>query len=83
MSAQKIAKFEIHRNDMYWNYCDMAETDKGYEFFHCRWIGYNDAFWWDTVSTKEENQTISVTGDKGTVKKYRIDFHTNIVTEVA
>ena len=80
--TQKVAEFKIHRNDMFWSLTDLAWDGDNYEFFRCRWTGYNDSNWWDNVATKEENQTITVTGDKGTVRKYRIDFHTNIVTEV-
>lgn len=78
------AKFEIHRNDMYW---DCMILDSGFdennnyhsEFFHCKWTGYNDNYWWTEVS--EKNRTIEVIGDKGTMKKFVLNYGTNEVTE--
>lgn len=72
------AEFDIHRNDMFWNACILdGET---LEFFHPRWSGYNDAFWWDNVA--EKNRTVKCTGSKGTEKYFRIDYHTLDVIEV-
>lgn len=44
------AKFSQLRNDMYWTHFDL---DDGY----IRWIGYDDAYWWDNVS-KTDNARI-------------------------
>ena len=82
IDERMIAECNHLRNDIFWDFGRFYNTDKGYEWFKCMWTGYNDANWWDNVATKEEYQTRKVTGDKGTVKTFKIDFKTNIVTEV-
>ncbi|WP_297456024.1 hypothetical protein [Persephonella sp.] len=66
----KIAKTNHLRNDLCW------------EIFCCepiRWYGYNDSYWWNKVSKRQEvkRQKCSKCG-----KVYEIDFETNIVKEV-
>lgn len=74
------AEFNQLRNDLYWNFYKMLETDKGYEFFNETWTGYNDDNWWNNVAPFESIRT--VTGDKGTVKVFKINFKTCEVEEV-
>ena len=75
------AKFDIHRNDMFWECCTYIETEKSpFEWFVLKWQGYNDDNWWDNVAPKACVQTF--TGDQGTKKTFRIDFHTMLITEV-
>ena len=69
-------------NDLFWNFCKLIETDKGYEFFDTTWEGYNDSNWWDNVAPLKKTRTATVTGDKGTVKTFQINFSTGEVEEV-
>ena len=80
MKYKYKAEFRQMGNDLFWNFCKLIETDKGYEFFDTTWEGYNDANWWNNVAPLEQTRT--VTGDKGTVKTFRINFQTCEVEEV-
>lgn len=73
------AEFSIHRNDMFWNCC-LLDCDNNFEFYHIRWSGYNDANWWDNVS--EKASVVTCKGDKGTEKKFKLDYKTLDVVEV-
>lgn len=73
------AEFSIHRNDMFWKCC-LLDSNNGYEFFHVRWSGYNDSFWWDNVS--EKNSVTTCKGNKGTEKKFKLNYKTLDVVEV-
>lgn len=73
------AKFNISRNDMFWK-CIILDTEEGCEFFDVLWSGYNDTYWWDNVSRSASVATC--TGDKGTVKKFKLDYETLDVVEV-
>ena len=74
------AEFSISRNDMFWN-CYIYDWDgEIYESFHIRWSGYNDANWWDNVS--EKASVVTCKGDKGTERKFKLDYKTLDVVEV-
>lgn len=73
------AEFNIVRNDMFWRCCILDSNNK-FEFFHIRWSGYNDANWWDNVSERASVATCK--GDKGTVKKFKLNYRTLEVVEV-
>ena len=74
------AKFDINRNDMFWTCCLFAYKDGELEWYHIKWIGYNDAYWWDNVS--EEASIVICKGDKGTEKKFKLNYKTLDVIEV-
>ncbi len=76
------AEFSQIGNDLFWNFCKLIETDKGYEFFDTTWTGYNDANWWNNVAPLKQTRTAVVTGDKGTVKTFQINFTTGEVEEI-
>lgn len=73
------AEFSIHRNDMFWKCC-LLDSNNGFEFFHVRWDGYNDSFWWDNVS--EKASVAICKGTKGTEKKFKLNYETLDVVEV-
>jgi len=73
------AEFNISRNDMFWRACIL--DDETLEFFHPKWSGYNDVYWWDNVA--EKNRTVKCVGNKGTEKRFRLDYHTLNVDEVS
>lgn len=73
------AEFNISRNDMSWRCC-ILDTNNDYEFFHLYWSGYNDAYWWDNVSDKAS--VITCKGDKGTERKFRLNYKTLDVIEI-
>jgi hypothetical protein len=50
------------------------------EFFHVKFSGYNDINWWDNVAPYEN--TTEVKGDKGNIRKFKIDYNTCIIEEV-
>lgn len=74
------AEFSISRNDMFWRCCISDWDGEIFEFYHIKWSGYNDANWWDNVSEKASITTCQ--GDKGTVKKFKLDYKTLDVIEV-
>ena len=75
------ATFTIHRNDMFRRCHTYIETKKSpFEWFELDWQGYNDDNWWDNVAPKACEQEF--TGDMGTKLKFRIDYHTMLITEV-
>lgn len=74
------AEFRISRNDMFWNCCIIDFDDDAYEAFHIRWSGYNDANWWDNVSKRAS--VVTCEGDKGTERKFKLDYKTLDVVEV-
>lgn len=74
------AEFDIINNDMFWTCCLHTYDNGKFEFYHIRWSGYNDAFWWDNVSEKASVTTCR--GDKGTVKKFKLNYRTLEVVEV-
>lgn len=74
------AEFRIHRNDMFWSCCLYTYEDGEFEWYHIRWSGYNDAYWWDNVS--EKASIVVCKGDKGTEKKFKLDYKTLDVVEV-
>ena len=73
------AEFRILRNDMFWKCCILDSTND--EFYHITWQGYNDAYWWDNVS--EKRSIVTCKGTKGTEKKFKINYNTLDVVEVA
>ena len=76
------ATFYIHRNDMFWECCTYIETEASpFEWFQLKWIGYNDDNWWDNVAP--DVCVKEFIGDHGTKKKFRIDFHTMLIVELA
>lgn len=74
------AEFRISRNDMFWSCCIHDWDGETFEFYHIKWSGYNDANWWDNVSKKASITTCK--GDKGTEKKFKLDYKTLDVIEV-
>lgn len=64
------AKFSQSRNDMYWKYSD---AEDGF----IRWVGYDDANWWDNVAPTAHART-RVGPDTGRI--YTIDFTTGEIT---
>lgn len=74
------ADFSISRNDMFWNCCIYDWNGEMYELFHIKWSGYNDANWWDNVS--EEASVVTCKGDRGTERKFRLNYKTLDVIEV-
>ena len=73
------AEFRISKNDMFWSCC-ILDMNNNFEFFHIKWDGYNDANWWNNVSEKASVKTCK--GDKGTVKKFKLNYRTLEVVEV-
>lgn len=75
------AKFDCIGNDLYWE-CWLFSCDENneLEFFHMFWIGHKDNFWWENIS--EKVSTVTCKGDKGTIKKFKLDYKTLVVTEV-
>lgn len=88
MSAKKVneklsgvAECTIYGRDLYWNFNQMRWTkDSELEWFTAKWIGYNDANWWDNVAPFKRQQ--KCTGEMGTVVVLEIDFRTGRVVEV-
>ena len=74
------AEFNISRNDMYWRSCMYTHEDGEFEWYHVKWYGYNDANWWDNVS--ENASIVTCKGDKGTEKKFKLNYKTLEVIEV-
>lgn len=74
------AVFRQIGNDLYWEFNSIIETKKGYEFFSRTWVGSDDANWWDNIASLEQIRT--VTGSKGTVKTFKINFLTCEIEEV-
>ena len=74
------AEFGISGNDMFWSCCISDWDGEIYEFYHIGWAGYNDANWWDNVSEKES--VVTFTGDKGTTRKFKLNYKTLDVLEV-
>jgi hypothetical protein len=66
-----IATFERLSRDLYWTYWHEGER--------VSWSGYDDAYWWDRVSTTEQSSIRTLKSGK----KLRVDFKTNAVFEVA
>lgn len=81
MNEQIEMKREYFRNDILWSFLKMCKTDKGYEFFKFKHWGYNDANYWDNVIPKLDN-IVTVVGDKGTEKKFMVDFIHDTAIEV-
>lgn len=63
------ARFSQLSNDLFWSIYVNGET--------IRWVGYNDAYWWNTVSNTDQFQ-IKESG----AKKYRLNPESDEVTEV-
>ena len=75
------AKFDINRNDIFWTCCLFEHNkDRELEWYNIKWFGYNDAYWWDNVS--EEASVVTCNGDKGTEKKFKLNYKTLGVIEV-
>lgn len=74
------AKFHIHRSDMFWECCTYTYEDGKFEWYHIKWNGYNDSYWWDNVS--EKASVVTCKGDKGTEKKFKLNYGTLDVVEV-
>lgn len=75
------AKFQQISNDLFWDCCLLSyDKNNGIEFFHVEWKGYNDTFWWNNVS--EKASTVTCIGEKGTFKKFKLNYETLDVTEV-
>lgn len=74
------AEFRISGNDMFWSCCISDWDGEIYEFYHIRWSGYNDVNWWDNVS--EKVSVVICTGDKGTTRKFKLNYKTLDVVEV-
>jgi len=68
--SKAIADFDRHRNDLYWKV--WAGDDK-----FIRWIGYDDANWWNNVSHAEHVRTRV---GPATGRVFTIDFATCEVT---
>lgn len=63
------ARFSSLGRDLYWKHWD---KDDGF----VRWIGYDDANWWQNVAPLERARTAI---GKKTGRRYVIDFSTTIV----
>ena len=74
------AKFDINRNDMFWTCCLFEHRDGEFEWYHIKWFGYNDDYWWDNVS--EKASIVTCKGDKGAEKKFKLNYKTLDVVEV-
>ena len=74
------AKFDINRKDMFWTCCLFERKDEELEWYHIKWFGYNDDYWWDNVS--EKASIVTCKGDKGTEKKFKLNYKTLDVVEV-
>ena len=66
------AEFSRSNNDLYWILFDLEDKT-------IIWSGYNDGFWWDTVSVSEQFQ---VQRGVRTGRIYRLDPRTNAVTVI-
>ena len=74
------AKFSVSRNDIFWECCLYTCEDGEFEWYQPKWFGYNDSYWWDNVS--EEASVVVCKGDKGTEKKFKLNYKTLDVVEV-
>ncbi|UIJ43766.1 hypothetical protein LZK98_11755 [Sphingomonas cannabina] len=63
-----VADFSQSRNDMYWKVYAGADGV-------VRWIGYDDANWWQNVAKSTAQKVGKVTG-----RIFTLDYDTNIVT---
>ena len=75
-----VNRNDINRNDMFWTCCLFEHKDGEFEWYHIKWFGYNDDYWWDNVS--EKASIVTCKGDKGTEKKFRLNYKTLDVVEV-
>ena len=82
MMKEKHIQPRYLNNDIVWDFYDYIETDKGLEWFKYKWWGYNDTFWWENVAIQKDKQIATVVGDKGTVKRFQIDYRTGVVKEI-
>ena len=74
------AEFNIYGNDMFWK-CYIHTYENGeFEWYKIMWQGYNDSFWWDNIS--EKASIVTCKSDKGTEKKFKLNYNTLEVIEV-
>lgn len=73
------AEFKLSRNDMFWRCC-ILDSDNDCEFFDLYWSGYNDTYWWDNVSDKAS--VVTCKGNKGTERKFKLNYRTLDVVEI-
>lgn len=64
-----------YSNDLYWGFthCDYDNN----KFYHLKWRGYNDNYWWNNVCTQDNYNRKTV--DE---KVFEIDFNTYNVYEI-
>ena len=74
------AEYNKSVNDLYWKCTLYTYEDGEFEWYHISWWGYNDDFWWNNVA--EERSVVTCIGDKGTEKKFKLDYRTLDVVEV-
>lgn len=53
------AERRLSNNDLFW---DFTWHDDDYKFYHLKWSGYNDNFWWTSVATTMRNKRITQDG---------------------
>lgn len=67
---KRTASFTRLGNDLYWS-CYINGSV-------CRWTGYDDYFWWQTVATTDQFQVREHEG-----KQYKLDPKTRVVTRTS
>jgi hypothetical protein len=73
-----MARFQQLSNDMYWEvFCPVCFKKPGERitFTPLKWIGYNDARWWETVAPRQKKRECP--SCKSIIE---IDFETNEIT---
>lgn len=77
-------KAELERigDELHWTCHANLVTDKGCEFFNVTWTVPNAVDWLKTIASVSQTRLVEVTGDKGTIKIFQINFTTGEVKEV-
>jgi len=93
MAVKKLtgkAKFEIIRNDMFWE-CyidDFRRCGTGFHsvWYSIRWYGYNDSYWWENVAKKDcvaKCTGQKVNGKNWKEKYFKLNYETLDVEEIS
>lgn len=67
------AERKLISNDLFWNYCYYD----GNNFYHIKWTGYNDGFWWTQVCTQKDYNRKKIDG-----KVFELNFENCNVYEI-
>jgi len=75
---KQYADFDQLSNDLFWSFyhSEYSEDYKEHHFEKIKWTGYNDSYWWNTVSPEQTKRTCKCG------KVFEIDFRTNEVNQI-